>query len=186
MWRRRGFALPVRYAVLAHDLGKATSPRDGWPRHIAHEARGARLAERVSERLHVPLDCRDAARLAARHHGVVHRAAELRPATLLDLLLAADALRRPERLDDLIAACECDALSRPGAGSDYAPGEQLENALSVVKGVDAGAVARRVGSENAAAGSAANAIAAAIRAARLAALRNWRRGAETNAGRQTR
>jgi tRNA nucleotidyltransferase (CCA-adding enzyme) len=184
---RRGFGLPVRYAVLAHDLGKATSPREGWPRHIAHEARGARLAERMSARLHVPLDCRDAARLAARHHGVVHRAAELRPATLLDLLLAADALRRPERLDELIAACECDALSRPGAGDVYAPGELLERALEAVKGVDAGAVARRAGSDQPAAGNAAaNAIAAAVRAARLAALRHWRRSAGTNAELQTR
>jgi tRNA nucleotidyltransferase (CCA-adding enzyme) len=111
----------------------------------------------------------------------------LRPATLLDLLLAADALRRPERLDDLIAACECDALSRPGAGDVYAPGVHLERALEVVKAVDAGAVARRAGSDKPSAGNAAaNAIAAAIRAARLSALRGWRRDEAMNAGRQTR
>ena len=60
------------------------------------------FAERVSARLRVPVDCRDAALLAARWHGVVQRAAELRPATRLDLLQATDALRRPERLDTLL------------------------------------------------------------------------------------
>jgi tRNA nucleotidyltransferase (CCA-adding enzyme) len=173
---RRDFPLTVRYAVLLHDLGKALSPPAAWPRHIAHEARGARLAERVSARLRVPLDCRDAARLAARHHGVVHRAGELRPATLLDLLLAADALRRPERLDALLGACEADALSRPGQGTGYAPAQLIQDALAVVRGVDAAAVARRAGTR-AGAGpkAAALAIPAAVRAARLAALRTWRR-----------
>src|ERR1700730_13832874 len=32
-----GDALPVRYAVLVHDLGKAVTPSKEWPRHIAHE-----------------------------------------------------------------------------------------------------------------------------------------------------
>jgi tRNA nucleotidyltransferase (CCA-adding enzyme) len=174
---RAGAPLTVRYAVLAHDLGKARSPTAGWPRHIAHEGRGVPLADRLSARLRVPLDCRDAARAAARFHGVVHRAAELRPATLLDLLLAVDALRRPERLDALLGACECDALSRPGAAGPYRPGELLPAALDVVRGVDAGEIARRVGGAAIAAGGPGPAaIPAAIRAARLAALRRWRAG----------
>ena len=31
--RTRGFRLPVRFAALTHDLGKATTPREQWPRH---------------------------------------------------------------------------------------------------------------------------------------------------------
>lgn len=58
----RAFDLPARFAVLGHDLGKGTTARDAWPRHLAHEARSVRLAERLSERLRVPVDCRDAAR----------------------------------------------------------------------------------------------------------------------------
>ena len=54
-------------------------PEATWPKHLAHESRSVELAARVSERLHVPTDCRDLARLVARFHGVVHRAAELRP-----------------------------------------------------------------------------------------------------------
>jgi tRNA nucleotidyltransferase (CCA-adding enzyme) len=174
---RRGFALPVRYAVLAHDLGKAASPSSGWPKHHGHEAASVRLAERMSERLRVPLDCRDAARLAARWHGHVHRAAELRAATWLDLFEAADALRRPDRVQQLVEACECDKLSRPGAGDVYEPAGVVHEALGVLRAVDAGAVAAAVVGRAAAQGErpSGDAIAKAVRAARLRALNQWRK-----------
>jgi tRNA nucleotidyltransferase (CCA-adding enzyme) len=138
-----GDALPARYAVLTHDLGKGATARADWPRHLAHEQKGVRLAEAMSERLRAPAECRDLAVLTARYHGVVHRAAELRPETLLDLLLASDALRRPERLAWLLRACEADALSRPGrSGERYAPADWINAALEAVRRVDAGAIAR--------------------------------------------
>ena len=46
--------LPVRYACLVHDLGKGSTPREKWPRHVAHEVRGAKLAAALAERLRVP------------------------------------------------------------------------------------------------------------------------------------
>ena len=168
----RGLALAARYAVLAHDLGKAETPPAAWPAHHGHEARSVRLAGRMSERLKVPLECRDAARLAARWHGIVHRAAELRPATLLDLITAADALRRPERLETLLDACAADALSRPGAGSAaYAPAAIVRDALATIRGVRVTAIAREAEKRQAR----GDAIGLAIRAARLSALRAWRR-----------
>jgi len=174
---REGYSLPARYAVLAHDLGKATGDAAQWPHHYAHEARSVRLAERLSERLKVPAECRDAARLAAKHHGVVHRAAELRPSTLLDLLLAADALRRPDRLDTLLAACRADACSRPGKADDYPPERIVRAAYDVVRAVDAGAIAHATSSGRLRdKDKLAEVIAQRIRAARLAALREWKRG----------
>ena len=162
----RGFELPARYAVLGHDLGKGNTARDAWPRHIAHGARGARLAEKLSERLRAPAECRDAARLAARYHGEVSDAESLRPSTLLDLLLACDALRRPARLTTLCEAAEADRNSRPGHERDGdRPGEWLTHALAVVRGVDAGAVARKAGGKD---------VERAVREARLKALRAWR------------
>jgi len=185
--------LPARFAVLAHDLGKAITPRDVLPRHIAHEHRSIRLAEALSARLRVPAECRDLAVLAARWHGIVHRALELTPAKLLDVVMAADALRRPARLDDLIAACRADACSRPGRDDDYPQGERLRAALAVVRSVDAGAVAVQAVARAAARGARDDVaatrdetaraprerpdarIAEAIRAARVAALRDWKR-----------
>ncbi len=170
----RQFPLPVRYAVLALDL--AAGPRS----HNATKQRpaGARtgvLAERLSARLKAPVECRDAARLAARWHGAVHQASELPPAKLLDLLLAADALRRPERLDMLLDACECEALSRPGARGSFAPGEFIRAALAVVRSVDAATIARGITTRRRTHDAPpSDAIAKAVRAARLKALREWR------------
>jgi tRNA nucleotidyltransferase (CCA-adding enzyme) len=162
-----GDALQVRYAVLSHDLGKAATARSDWPRHIGHEQTGAGLAEAMSERLRAPADCREMAVLAARYHGTVHRAEELRASTLLDLLLATDALRRPERLAWLLRACEADALSRPGRSQQkYAPAEWINSALVAVKGVDAGAIARDIGDPAR--------LPARIREARIEALSAWK------------
>jgi tRNA nucleotidyltransferase (CCA-adding enzyme) len=166
-----GDALPVRYAVLTHDLGKAATTRADWPRHIAHEQKSVRLVEAMSDRLRAPADCRELAVLTARYHGTVHRATELRPATLLDLLLATDALRRPERLSWLLRACAADALSRPGrSGESYAPARWLNRALAVVKAVDAGVIAR----DNLDPAQ----LPAKIREARIEALRAWKKQIE--------
>ena len=167
------FELPVRYGVLVHDLGKGSTPRRAWPDHSGHELRSVLLAERMSARLRVPLDCRDAGRLTARWHGVVHAAREQTPAALLDLLTAADALRRPERLDVLLEACECDAQSLPGRSGSYPQAQIVRDALSVVKSVDAAAVAKKAKAGAARTTKDVDAIAKAVRAARLKALRVW-------------
>ncbi len=135
-------SLPVRYAALLHDLGKGTTPPQQWPRHIGHEARGADLAREVSDRLRAPRDCRDLAVLVAREHGVVHRALELRPATLVQLLERIDAFRRPERFEQLLAACEADFHGRADHGArPYPQAARLRAALAAARRVDAGAIA---------------------------------------------
>ncbi len=102
----------VRFAALVHDVGKGLTPRDEWPRHIGHEAAGAALIERLCARLRAPNEHRDLAVLVARHHAQVHRVAELRPGTLLELLEHTDAFRRAERFDRMLIACEADARGR--------------------------------------------------------------------------
>jgi tRNA nucleotidyltransferase (CCA-adding enzyme) len=169
----RGDALPPRYALLVHDLGAGATPGQASSASGSEVMRSLRLAERVSLRLKVPLECRDAARLAARWWRTVDRAAMLRAAQMLDLLQAADALRRPARLETLLATCTAIACSPAGASQDYPPAGLLREALDVVKGVDAGAIAhsaRRTKS-----GNSDDIVAKAVRGARLKALRAWRR-----------
>jgi tRNA nucleotidyltransferase (CCA-adding enzyme) len=140
---RRGFPLPVRFAVITHDLGKGETPPEMLPRHIGHEKRSAELVEQACERLRAPTEVRDLARLVAREHGLIHRAMELRPGTLLELLERLDALRRPERVDAVLAACEADHRGRPGAGErPYPQAERIRVALRAARSVDAGAVAK--------------------------------------------
>jgi tRNA nucleotidyltransferase (CCA-adding enzyme) len=142
--------LPARWAALLHDLGKGTSPRDEWPRHPGHEERSVELARAVSDRLRVPKDCRDAAILAAREHGTVHRALELDAAVLLQLLERCDALRRPALLAQVLDACEADARGRAGHEDDpYPQRGRVLDALDAARGVDAGAIAARVGPDGA-------------------------------------
>ena len=139
---RQDFSLPVRFAALTHDLGKATTPADILPRHHGHEARSVRLAAALCERLRIPNECRDLALLAARYHGDIHRAAELRPSTLVALLEQTDALRRPERFQRLLEVCQCDFNGRLGwAGRPYESDSLLLAVLAAVRTVDAGAIA---------------------------------------------
>jgi len=104
----------VRFAVLTHDLGKAKSPPDKWPKHHGHEEAGIPLIEAVCARLKVPRNFRDLAVTVSRYHTLVHRALELKPATVLKLFEDTDAFRRPERFGEFLSACECDARGRGG------------------------------------------------------------------------
>jgi tRNA nucleotidyltransferase (CCA-adding enzyme) len=111
---RLGAPATVRFAVLMHDLGKGTTPEAEWPRHIAHEARGVPLVREACARLRVPVEFRELAEVASREHLNVHRAHELRPATVVELLERCDAFRRRERFAELLLACEADARGRLG------------------------------------------------------------------------
>jgi len=104
----------IRFAALMHDLGKGRTPRTSWPRHIGHEESGAQLVGEVAARLRVPNEYRELALLAARWHGLAHRAEELRPRTVLELLEACDAFRRPGRFQELLLAFEADFRGRGG------------------------------------------------------------------------
>ncbi|EXI67990.1 MAG: Multifunctional CCA protein [Candidatus Accumulibacter adjunctus] len=139
---QRRCALPVRWAVLLHDLGKGLTPAADLPRHPGHEARSVRLAGEVCARLRVPVACRDLALLVARHHGEVHRALELAPAAVVRLLEGCDALRRPERFEQLLEACSCDFHGRVGwLDVPYPAPALLRRALAAVRQVDAAALA---------------------------------------------
>ncbi len=104
----------VRFAALTHDLGKATTPKDQWPRHIAHEERGVPLVKELCERLRVPRDYRELAINVTRYHLYFHRADELKASTILKLIQSLDGFRRPERFEMYLLACEADSRGRPG------------------------------------------------------------------------
>jgi tRNA nucleotidyltransferase (CCA-adding enzyme) len=158
-----GASTAVRFATLLHDLGKGLTPRERWPAHHGHEEAGVRLVEAVARRLKAPKAHQELAVLAARHHTVVHRAFELKPATVLELLETTDALRRPERFSELLLACEADARGREGLQSrPYPQSGYLQRAREVASQVALSEEERQ--------GLEGPAIGARIREMRLAAL----------------
>jgi len=159
-----GAATTVRFAVLMHDLGKALTAPEHWPSHRGHEEGGVPVIEALCARLKVPNGFRDLAVLTARHHAVVHRAAELRPSTVLKLLEATDAFRRPERFEELLAACEADARGRTGLEAQpYPQRDFLRQALAAAAAVTL--------DENERQGLAGPAIGEKMREKRLAAIK---------------
>ena len=160
-------ATDVRFALLLHDLGKGTTPRAEWPRHIAHERRGLKLVEQVCQRLKAPGQYRELAVKVCEYHTHCHRALELRGKTLLKLLNATDALRRPERFEAFLLACEADARGRKGLEQrDYPQADYLRCAQAMAQEVSAAAF-----SEQGLQGKALGEAIAAERVRRLEALR---------------
>jgi tRNA nucleotidyltransferase (CCA-adding enzyme) len=102
----------VGFCALTHDLGKALTPADVLPKHIAHEHRGVAPLRALCERLRVPVEYAQLAELTCRQHLNAHRALELKAATVLELLLSFDALRRPQRLEVFLLTCMADKRGR--------------------------------------------------------------------------
>jgi len=147
----------VRFAVLVHDLGKATTPKLMLPAHHGHEERSVQLLATLCERLPVPNRFRDLAKHVARHHGTVHRAAELKPQTVLKVIVDVDGLRQPDRFEEFLLACEADARGRKGLEErPYVQGDRFRAALRAARGVDATRVRTERGLEGEALGKALN------------------------------
>jgi tRNA nucleotidyltransferase (CCA-adding enzyme) len=131
-----GATTATRFAVLTHDLGKARTPPAKWPSHHGHEQLGVPVIEALSERLRVPKDYRDLAVIVSDYHTHVHRALELQAATTLELFEKTDAFRRPDRFNEFLIACECDARGRLGLEDrDYPQAERLRTARSAAAAV---------------------------------------------------
>jgi tRNA nucleotidyltransferase/poly(A) polymerase len=153
----------VGFCALTHDLGKALTPVGELPRHVGHEHRGVAPLRALAARLKVPTEHATLAELVCREHLNAHRAFELKPATVLKLLGALDALRRPARLDTFLAACEADKRGRLGhEHDDYPQAAYLREARAAAAAVDAVAFVAQ--------GLAGTAIGAAMEAARIHAI----------------
>jgi tRNA nucleotidyltransferase (CCA-adding enzyme) len=169
MAARLNAPLAVRFACLVHDLGKGTTPADVLPRHIQHELRSVDLLLPLSERLRVPLECKELATVVAKEHGNIHRSDDLDAKALLRLLERCDAIRKPERFAQVLLACECDARGRLGKQEDaYPQAKRLGHALALALAVPSAEIAK----EAMAAGAKAEKIGQAIAAARVQAIAN--------------
>lgn len=126
----------IGFCALTHDLGKALTPKEELPRHIGHEHRGVEPLRAMASRLKVPIEYAELAELVCREHLNCHRAFELMPATILKLLTALDALRRPERLQIFLTACMADKRGRlDHENDDYPQAAWLQRARNAVASI---------------------------------------------------
>ena len=127
----------TRFATLLHDLGKGATPKEEWPRHIAHEARSISLVKNLCDRIGAPRDYKELSLLVAEWHTHCHRALELKPSTLLKVLQMTDAFRRPDRFEQFLICCEADARGRTGfEDRDYPQANYFRAALKCTQSIN--------------------------------------------------
>lgn len=132
------YALEVRFAVLVHDLGKALTPVDELPRHIMHEERGIPPVTQICDRLKVPTALKTLALIVCKEHLKCHQVKNLKPGTLWRLLQRLDVLRRPEKVEAFVQACECDAKGRLGLEQrPYPQAQYMLDAMQIVRNIRA-------------------------------------------------
>ena len=151
--------------VLVRALECAAAERLGLAPRFALVACGAltvQATRALSERLKAPGDCRELALLARRHGETIKHAPTLGAPDLLALLEHCDALRRPERFDELLAVLACVERGERGwTESPYMPRVVLRRSLAAAAGVEAAKIAAE---------SAKSDIAPKLRRARIAAI----------------
>lgn len=125
----------TRFAVLLHDLGKAVTPEDKWPKHHGHEERGVSIIEGLCTRLRIPNDYRVFAIMVSRFHLKIHRFSEMRANTIVNILEQTDAFRRPRLFYNLLLACQADAEGC-GKTMDYQQIKRWDYVLSECTKVD--------------------------------------------------
>ncbi|MGU9951018.1 MAG: multifunctional CCA addition/repair protein [Gammaproteobacteria bacterium WSBS_2016_MAG_OTU1] len=163
---------PEVFAALLHDIGKAKTPASVLPSHHGHEARGAKLATAMCERLVAPNEFADLAILAAAEHGNIHNSLAARASTVADILSRLDAYRRPERAISVVRVSEADyAYWHTRRGTEYPQGAFMRAAMIVAANIPAGDIAQKTIEKH---GSNSQKIAEQIRQARILAIRKTR------------
>uniref|UniRef100_UPI003561B5CB multifunctional CCA addition/repair protein n=1 Tax=Arsukibacterium sp. TaxID=1977258 RepID=UPI003561B5CB len=160
--------LDIRFASLVHDLGKGVTKAELLPSHHGHEYTGLKLIEQLCQRLRVPNDCRELALLVCEYHQLVHKARELKPATVLKLFNGIDLWRKPQRLADILCCCQADLRGRTGfEQADYPQARYLQHLAQAANAVNVRDIV--------ATGVQGAAIGAALQKARLAAISTAKR-----------
>ena len=147
----------VLYAVLVHDVARDMNRRrnrgDGLSGGMRNEVAGTGMGNEsadplgaMEQRLPVPRKCASLSRLVSRHHQTLHQVHTLEPERLLDLLESLNGFRWPERLDNILLACEAIARGRnPQLGEDYRPRQTVRALHKALLSLDNGAILKAAG-----------------------------------------
>ncbi len=124
----------TRFASVVHDLGKALTNKEQWPKHHGHETTGLPALANLVERLKVPNEYSDLAKITMEFHTHCHRAFELNASSILKLLKRIDAYRKPQRFEQFLLCCKADAKARTGFEKRrYPQANHLAHALELAQ-----------------------------------------------------
>ena len=127
----------VRFAALIHDLGKALTPSTKWPKHHGHELSGLKPIKALCERIRASNYDKKLSLLACQYHTHIHRAFELKAETVLKVIKACDALRKPALFEDVLLVCIADARGRTGfENAPYPQADYFREALNIARHID--------------------------------------------------
>lgn len=113
--------ISVRFAALAHDLGKGLTPEINWPTHHGHEKSGLSLVENICRKLKVPNQIKRISLMVCEFHLHSHRAFELRADTVLNMFNKLDVWRKPDDFELFLLSCHADSTGRLGQESSPYP-----------------------------------------------------------------
>lgn len=86
----------IRFAALAHDFGKGTTPLEKLPHHYRHDERGLDVLEKMNERIHLPSDWKKIAAFVIAEH--MRAPMFVRPGKIVDFLVKLH--KAPISIDD--------------------------------------------------------------------------------------
>ena len=134
---RAGAPLAVRFAALAHKIGKAGTPREIWPSHYKHEQRAHAALDRWAGFLALPAEALALARLVVDEADRIHRVSDLRAGPVAAMLARLEADTRPQRFEQLLLVCTCDWAAHAGHTPEgYPKAPKLRRALAAYRAAD--------------------------------------------------
>lgn len=118
----------IRFAALCTEFGT--------------KANSAEL-EKMCQRLRVPGHYKDLAMLGSQYADTVHNVHNLNADEIYRLIKVIDVSRKPDRFNDLLTVCECDAQVRLNEDKQYTQTNKLRSIASLFLEVDAGTIAQQ-------------------------------------------
>ncbi len=102
----------VRFAAFVHDLGKACTLIEIWPKQTDHENLGLPVIAQLCRRLSIPNRYQKLALLAAQWHLAIHRLSQLSASEIVDIFMCTHAFQDDSLFENLLLVCEADSRGR--------------------------------------------------------------------------
>lgn len=127
----------IMYAALVHDLGKAVTPKELWPKHHQHEDLGVSIAETMSDRLKAPAEYKRLGMLSSKFHLDCHRVLEKKkPLKVFEFIMKFDILRNDNLINKFVKVSKADARGRTGfEDKPYPQEDRVADLVAAIKSV---------------------------------------------------